>query len=69
DKNKQVWALISNLIHKLDATSLNLLYEKFTSLLKKSNPQLFPIYDYFGSITEKEFVLKTKLASVYTDIY
>ncbi|BCR34207.1 RNA polymerase, partial (mitochondrion) [Aspergillus udagawae] len=66
---KQIRALIPNLIHILDATSLSLLYEKFTSSFKESNPQFFSVYDCFGTTPEKVFVLKIMLASVYTDIY
>lgn len=58
-----------NLIHYLDAISLSLLYEKFTSSFKETNPQFFFVHDCIGTTTEKVFVLKTMLASVYTDIY
>lgn len=67
DKNKQIRALMPNLIHSLDATSLSLLYESFFNT--HPNPQFFSIHDCFGTTTDKVFLLKTMLASVYTDLY
>jgi hypothetical protein len=37
--------------------------------LKKLIPQFFSVHDCFWTTTEKVFILKTMLASVYTDIY
>ena len=67
DKNKQVRALMPNLIHSLDATSLSLLYNTFSKRYK--NAQFFSVHDCFGTTSEKVFILKTMLASVYTDLY
>lgn len=67
DKNKQVRSLMPNLIHSLDSSSLSLLYEQFSKSYK--NCQFFSVHDCFGTTCDKVFVLKTILASVYTDIY
>jgi DNA-directed RNA polymerase len=67
DKNKQVRALMPNLIHSLDTTSLSLLYDKFTTNFNK--PQFYSVHDCFGVTMDKVFMLKTLLVSVYTDLY
>lgn len=67
DKNRQIRSLMPNLIHSLDATSLALLYEKFSYSFV--NPQFFSVHDCFGTTADKIFWLKTLLASIYTDIY
>ncbi len=70
DKKKQVRALMPNLIHSLDATSLSLLYEQFSFNSDINDPtQFFSVHDCFGTTCEKVFRLKTILASVYTDLY
>lgn len=56
-----------NLIHSLDASSLSLLYEEFSKIYE--NCQFFSVHDCFGTLCDKVFVLKTILASVYTNIY
>lgn len=60
DKNKQIRALMPNLIHSLDASSLNLLYNKFSEIYK--NPQFLAIHDCFGTTLDKVFILKNMLA-------
>lgn len=70
DYNKQIRALMPNLIHSLDSTSLSLLYEQFIhSFNLKHATQFFSVHDCFGTTCEKVFTLKTLLASVYTDLY
>jgi DNA-directed RNA polymerase len=71
DNKKQVRALMPNLIHSLDGTSLILLYEQFvTSLSKESGSvQFFSVHDCFGTTCEKVSLMKTILASIYTDLY
>lgn len=69
DKNKQVRALMPNLIHSLDGTSLILLYEQFIGSLCKGSIQFFSVHDCFGTTSEKVSLLKTILASIYTDLY
>ena len=56
-----------NLIHSLDATTLSLLYKKFSNLYK--NSQFLSIHDCFGTTIDKVDTLKTMLASVYKDLY
>jgi DNA-directed RNA polymerase len=68
DKNKQIRALMPNLIHSLDSISLSLLFESFSKSYNDS-VQFFSIHDCFGTTCEKVFVLKTILASVYIDLY
>lgn len=67
DKAKQSRALMPNLIHSLDATTMSLLYKIFTK--RYFNPQFFSIHDCFGTTCDKVYVLKALLASVYTDLY
>lgn len=72
DANKQIRALMPNLIHSLDGSSLSLLYEQFINSFyfrKKDAIQIFPVHDCFGTTCDKVFILKTILASVYTDLY
>ena len=69
DKRKQTRALMPNLIHSLDSTSMSLLYKLFSSFYKDQEKQLFSIHDCFGTTCDKVSVLKTILASVYTDLY
>lgn len=70
DHNKQIRALMPNLIHSLDSTSLSLLYEQFNhSFSLKHATQFFSVHDCFGTTCEKVSTLKTLLASVYTDLY
>lgn len=56
-----------NLIHSLDATSMSLLYKIFTK--KYPNPQFFSLHDCFGTTSDKVYILKTLLVSVYTYLY
>jgi hypothetical protein len=46
-----------------------LLYKLFTYFYKDKQKQLFSIHDCFGTTCDKVSVLKTILASVYTDLY
>lgn len=70
DKNKQVRALMPSLIHSLDATCLSLLYEEFINSFNLKNvTQFFSVHGYFGTTCDKVYIVKTILASVYTDLY
>ena len=69
DKSKQIRALMPNLIHSLDATSLTLLHREFSEVYGDINPQFLAIHDCFGTTMEKVETLKTILTSVYTEIY
>ena len=68
DKNKQSRALMPNLIHSLDASSLSSLFEQFSNTYNKS-VQFFSIHDCFGTTCDTVFCLQTILASVYVDLY
>ncbi|RDI76668.1 hypothetical protein Vi05172_g13348 [Venturia inaequalis] len=67
DKDKQSNAFMPNLIHSLDATTLALLYDKLSDNF--TNPPFFSIHDCFGTTAYKLYILKTLLASIYTDLY
>lgn len=67
DKNKQITALMPNLIYSLDANTFCTLYQTFS--IRFNNPQFFSVHDCFATTFDKVFLLKTILASVYTDIY
>lgn len=69
DKNKQVRALMPNLIHSLDGTSLSLLYQQFTDSFYNQSSQFYSVHDCFGTTCDKVSLLKTILASVYADLY
>ena len=58
-----------NLIHSLDGTSLSLLYEQFQASFYKEPSQFYSVHDCFGTTCDKVYLLKTILASVYTDLY
>lgn len=67
DHNKQIQALMPNLIHSLDALSLTLLYNKYTS--KSKNNMFYSIHDCFAVTAPNVVLLKKLLTMVYTDIY
>lgn len=70
DEDKQIISLMPNLIHSLDGSSLSLLYEKFAySFGVEAVKQFFSVHDCFGTTCDKVFILKTILASVYTELY
>lgn len=62
---KQINAFMPNVIHSLDATSLSLLYNSFSK--EFFSVQFYSVHDCFVTTCDKVFVLKTILASVYTD--
>jgi len=54
----------------LDGSSLSLLYEQFASSFSPYEAiQFFSVHDCFGTTCDKVDILKTILASVYTDLY
>lgn len=73
-KNKQITALMPNLIHSLDASSLSLFFNKFNDMynsdsLKNNSVQFYSVHDCFGTTCDKVSNLKILLASVYTELY
>lgn len=71
DEDKQIISLMPNLIHSLDASSLTLLYNSFASCSASESKftQFFSVHDCFATTCDKVSLLKTILASVYTDLY
>lgn len=67
DKNKQIRALMPNLIHSLDGSSLSLLYNKLDIIYNA--PQFLCVHDCFGTTFDKVSTLKTILTSVYMEMY
>ena len=67
DKSKQIIALMPNLIHSLDASSLALLYNKLRKII--TNPLFFSIHDCFAVPASSIDTIKILLASVYNDLY
>ena len=68
DKRKQSNALMPNLIHSLDASSLCMLYNIFRKEFGDT-VQFYSIHDCFGTTADKVSMLKTLLASVYVELY
>ncbi len=68
DHNKQIRALMPNLIHSLDGNSMCKLYYFFRKGYK-NQAQFFSIHDCFATTCEKVSRLKHILASIYTDLY
>lgn len=67
-KNKQIIALMPNLIHSLDATSMTLLYDQFHKIYQPDT-SLYSIHDCFATTSDKVESLMTILKSVYTKLY
>ncbi len=65
---KQTTALMPNLIHSLDATSMTLLYNEFSKIYSE-NTNLYTVHDCFATTSEKIETLMTILRSVYTKLY
>jgi DNA-directed RNA polymerase len=68
DKRKQMRALMPNLIHSLDATSMFLLYEEF---IKNYGDivNLYTIHDCFATTADKGEKLLILIRSIYTKLY
>jgi DNA-directed RNA polymerase len=65
DKRKQIRALMPNLIHSLDATSLTLLYLRYKTI----NPNIFTVHDCFAVPAPYVESLIDLLQKVYLDLY
>lgn len=68
DCNKQVIALMPNLIHTLDAASMILLYDQFSKVYSNFI-NLYTIHDCFSTTAEKVNSMVTMLRYVYTKLY
>lgn len=67
DQNKQIRALMPNLIHSLDAHSMTDLYYRFNKKFGRS--EFFSVHDCFGTTIDKVESLKNLLVYVYLDLY
>ena len=68
EKSKQKIALMPNLVHSLDATSLSLLYDNFYAL-HKPKVSLYAIHDCFTTTADKVGSLINLLKLVYMYVY
>ena len=68
DRSKQMTALMPNLIHSLDASSMSQLFHRFHERYPE-NHNFYALHDCFATTCEKIGRLKHLLAAVYTDLY
>jgi DNA-directed RNA polymerase len=67
---KQKNALMPNLVHSLDATSMILLYYSLKKTVSKKNyTNFYSVHDCFGVTADKVELLITLIRNIYIDIY
>lgn len=68
NRRKNTSSLMPNLIHSLDATSMILLFDKFSKLYTYSG-NFYSVHDCFATTCEKVPSLMTLLRNVYAVLY
>ena len=69
DKLKQGTALMPNLVHSLDASTLSLLYNSLYNSVDTENVNFYSVHDCYGVTAKYVGILINLLSTIYIDIY
>ena len=69
DKQKQITALMPNLVHSLDATTLALLYNSFYNTVYNDNINFYSVHDCYGVTAKYVGTLINLLKTIYIGLY
>lgn len=69
DKQKNIRALMPNLIHSLDAASLSLLIDNYFNVYKNDTKNIFAIHDCFATTCNNMKFIIENLKIIYISIY